>query len=137
MVVIDELYNTVVFQISLVELERALNEIKKKKENEIQLLKSKINKFEMQRRKEEAYYQSLSPFRKIFTGRPPSHHQAVEFLVNVKDRFNKIEVIKQKLVLLDSIITKVQTTSEQAEIILPHVVIEEIRNWKETEGNVE
>ena len=50
MVVIDELYNTVVFQISLDELERVLEEIKKKKENEIQLLKSKINQFEMKKR---------------------------------------------------------------------------------------
>src|SRR6476469_5557821 len=108
MIVIDELYNTVVFQFAPDELIRILEEIETKKEIEIQLLKSKIHKFEMKKRMEEAYYQSLSTFKKIFAGRPPSHHLAVEYLVNVKERFAEIEVIKQKMFSLDRIISQVQ-----------------------------
>jgi|tagenome__1003787_1003787.scaffolds.fasta_scaffold19479604_1 acetyl-CoA carboxylase alpha subunit len=135
MIVIDELYNTVVFQFAPDELVRILEEIKTKKEIEIQLLKSKIHKFEMKKRMEEAYYQSLSTFKKIFAGRPPSHHQAVEYLVNVKERFVEIEVIKRKMFSLDRIISQVQMESEKEEIILSPIIIEEIRKWKETEDN--
>lgn len=135
MLVIDELFNTVVFQFTSDELVRILEDIKSKKEIEIQLIKQKIHKFEMKKRVEEAYYQSLSTFKKIFAGRPPSHHQAVEYLVNVKERFAEIEVIKQKMFILDRIISQVQMESEKEEIILSPIIIEEIRKWQETEDN--
>lgn len=133
MMIIDELYNTAVLHISSNELVGILEEIKKKKENTIQLLKFKINKFEVKKRKEEAYYQSLSIFKKMFISRPPSHHQAVEYLVNVKDRFIQIEGIRQSLVSLDQVIVNAQTIDAQEELRLPHVIVEEIRNWKGTE----
>lgn len=135
MLVVDELFNKVVFQFTSDELVRILEDIKSKKEIEIQLLKLKIHKFEMKKRVEEAYYQSLSTFKKIFAGRPPSHHQAVEYLVNVKERFAEIEVIKQKMFILDRIISQVQMESEKEEIILSPIIIEEIRKWQETEDN--
>lgn len=135
MKVIDELYNSVVFHMTTDELVRILEDIKNKKELEIEMLKFKINQFEMKKRVEEAYYQSLSPFKKIFAGRPPSHHQAVEYLVNVKNRFAEIEVIKQSIVTLNRIISKVQMELEKEEIILSPGVLEEIRKWKETEDN--
>ena len=118
MKIIDELYNSVVFQMSSDELVRILGDIKNKKELDIELLKFKINKFEMKQRVEEAYYQSLSTFQKIFAARPPSHHQAVEYLVNVKNRFAEIEVIKQRIFILNQMISKVQMESEKEEIIL-------------------
>ena len=102
MKIIDELYNSVVFQMTSDELIRILEDIKNKKEVDIELLKFKINKFEMKKRMEEAYYQSLSTFQKIFAGRPPSHHQAVEYLVNVKNRFAEIEGIKQRIFIYRS-----------------------------------
>lgn len=136
MMIIDELYNTVVLHISSNELVGILEEMKRKKENTIQLLKFKINKFEIKKRKEEAYYQSLSVFKKMFIGRPPSHHQAVEYLVNVKDRFIQIEGIRQSLVSLDQVIVNAQTIDEQGELRLPHIIVEEIRHWNGTEDQL-
>ncbi len=135
MVIINELYNTVVFQMTSEELVIVLEDIKNKKEIDIELLKGKINTFERKKRMEEAYYQSLSTFRKIFASRPPSHHQAIEYLVNVKDRFTKIEEVKQRVFMLDRMISKVQTESNKEEIGLSPIIIEEIRKWQETEGN--
>ncbi len=135
MKIIDELYNSVVFQMPSDELVRILSEIKNKKELDIQLLKFKIHKFEMKQRVEEAYYQSLSTFKKIFAARPPSHHQAVEYLVNVKNRFAEIEVIKQRIFILKQIISKAQMESEREDITLSSNIIEEIRKWKEMEDN--
>ena len=135
MVIVDELYNTVVFQMTSDELVRVLEDIKDKKEIEIQLLKFKIHKFERKKRIEEAYYQSLSPFRKLFAGRPPSHHQAVEYLVHVKEPFAEIEVLKQRLLMLDRIISNVQMGLGKEEILLSPIIIEEIRMMEGNGGN--
>lgn len=131
--IVDELHNMIVFQFSADELIDVLEKIKRSKENEIQLIKDKINKFEMKKRVEEAYYQSLSTFKKLFVGRPPSHHQAVEYLVNVKERFNEIEGIKQRIFLLNRIISQVKQNPSTEEFILSNAIIEEIRAWQETE----
>ncbi|USK70845.1 hypothetical protein [Peribacillus asahii] len=135
MLILDELYNTIVFEVSSDELIRILKEIKNKKEIDIDLLKYKIHMFEKKKRIEEAYYQSLSTFRKIFTGRPPGHHQAVEYLVNVKERFNEIEIIKQNIITLNSILSLLEAEPNKREIVLSPSLIEEIRQWQETEGN--
>ncbi|AZV41348.1 hypothetical protein [Peribacillus asahii] len=135
MLILDELYNTVVFEVSSDELIRILKEVKNKKEIDIDLLKYKIHMFEKKKRIEEAYYQSLSTFRKIFTGRPPGHHQAVEYLVNVKERFNEIEMIKQNIITLNSILSLLEAEPNKQEIVLSPSLIEEIRKWQETEGN--
>jgi len=135
MLILDELYNTVVFEVSSDEVIRILKEIKNKKEIDIDLLKYKIHMFEKKKRIEEAYYQSLSTFRKIFTGRPPGHHQAVEYLVNVKERFNEIEMIKQNIITLNSILSLLEAEPNKREIVLSPSLIEEIRKWQETEGN--
>ena len=64
MKIINALYNSVVFQMASDELVRILEDIKNKKELDIDVLKFKINKFEMKKRVEEAYYQSLSSISK-------------------------------------------------------------------------
>ena len=64
MKIIDALHNSVVFQMSSDELVRILEDIKNKKELDIELLKFKINKFEMKKRVEEAYYQSYRHSKK-------------------------------------------------------------------------
>ncbi|MFJ8246400.1 hypothetical protein ACIQ4Z_16255 [Peribacillus asahii] len=135
MLILDELYNTVVLEVSSDELIWMLKEIKNKKEIDIDVLKYKIHMFEKKKRIEEAYYQSLSTFRKLFTGRPPGHHQAVEYLVNVKERFNEIEMIKQKIRTLNSILSLLEAEPNKREIVLSPSLIEEIRKWQETEGN--
>ncbi|MDR6999012.1 hypothetical protein [Neobacillus niacini] len=131
--VMDELYRTLEFQIAPNDLINALLEIKIYKEKEMALLKEKIIKFEEKRRTYEAWYQSLPAFKKFFTGRPPSHHQAVEYLVNVKQRLSQIEEIKKKMAELERIINLVKNEEKQA-IVLSHSVIEELKNYKEMGG---
>ena len=121
MKIIDELYNSIVFQMSSDELIRILGDIKNKKEAEIESLKLKINNYEKKKRIEEAYYQSLTTFQKFFAGRTPGHHQAVEYLVNVKNRFVEMEGIKQRIFILDQMISKVLRESEKEEMILSSI----------------
>ncbi|MFD4928564.1 hypothetical protein ACFWMS_06510 [Peribacillus butanolivorans] len=134
MMILDDLYNRVVFQISLEEVMKVLQGIKSKQESEIESMKTRIHKYEQKRRAEEAWYQSLSPFKRFFTGRTPSHHQAVEHLVNVKERYIKIESIKQKVAIINEAIRLLEADPEKREIILPPTIIEEIKAWRKVEG---
>lgn len=134
MIILDDLYNRVVFQISLEEVMKVLQGIKSKQESEIESMKTRIHKYEQKRRAEEAWYQSLSPFKRFFTGRAPSHHQAVEHLVNVKERYIKIESIKQKVAIINEAIRLLEADPEKREIILPPTIIEEIKAWRKVEG---
>jgi acetyl-CoA carboxylase alpha subunit len=133
MVVVDEVYNQIIFQFSSEQLVTILQDIKIHKDKEINDIKAKIKKFEQTRRAHEVWYQSLSPVRKFFTGRPPSHHQAVEYIVNVKERFNTIEKIKIRISQLDRMISLVMKDTEMEQIVMPTFIIDDIKAWKEKE----
>ncbi|MGR6542531.1 hypothetical protein [Paenibacillus tundrae] len=135
MLVIDEVYHHTALQISSSDLLYLMEQLKVKKENEIDTLKHKIEQFEQKKRAEEVAYQSLSPVRKWFAGRPASHHQAVEYMVQVKERFRKMEQIRRRIRDLDRIIEQIQhpDSMERDEIELPPDTIREIRQLRETE----
>ncbi|MGE7907122.1 hypothetical protein ACQKNS_22245 [Peribacillus sp. NPDC094092] len=130
------MYGRVAFEISSEELLKGLLFYKSKQESEIEAIKGKIHKYEQKRRAEEAWYQSLSPFKRFFTGRAPSHHQAVEHLANVKDRYKKIEMIKQKVALLNQVIglLEAEVETEIREMNLPSDIMKEIMDWQKAEG---
>ncbi|CAH1203226.1 hypothetical protein [Paenibacillus sp. JJ-223] len=135
MLVIDEVYHHTALQISSSDLLYLIERLKVKKENEIDSLKLKIEQFEQKRRAEEIAYQSLSPVRKWFTGRPASHHQAVEYMVQVKERFRKMEQIKRRIRELDRIARQIAHPDiiERDEIELAPDLIREILQLRETE----
>ncbi|MBU5353808.1 hypothetical protein ACN9MH_07345 [Paenibacillus silvae] len=135
MLVIDEVYHHTALQISSSDLLYLIERLKVKKENEIDTLKQKIEQFEQKRRAEEVAYQSLSPVRKWFAGRPASHHQAVEYMVQVKERFRKMEQIRRRIRELDLIVERIQLAEQhhQEEIELTPETIREIRQLSETE----
>ncbi|MCM3131175.1 hypothetical protein SAMN05720606_10529 [Paenibacillus polysaccharolyticus] len=135
MLVIDEVYHHTALQISSSDLLYLIERLKVKKENEIETLKQKIEQFEQKRRAEEVAYQSLSPVRKWFAGRPASHHQAVEYMVQVKERFRKMEQIRRRIRDLDQIMERIQSANHnrQEEIELSPEIIREIRQLSETE----
>jgi hypothetical protein len=133
MILVDEVNETNVFRIQSEELMEALHSIKSNEEEKISTIKEKINKYEQKRRSEEVMYRSLSPIKKLFTSHAPSHHQAVEYMVYVKERFKSIEKIKQKVSLLDRLSTRVQSAPNNEEIFLSGILMEEIKAWKEAE----
>ncbi|MBB6446021.1 hypothetical protein [Bacillus benzoevorans] len=135
MMLIDEINAANVFQINSEEFIRALHSMKRNKENEIMAIKKKIERYEEKRRQEEAMYRSLSPLKKLFTSRTPSHHQAVAYMVNVKERLKSISSIKQSIALLDKLISDVHSEQSKEEMYLSRLLLEEIKTWKEAEVN--
>jgi hypothetical protein len=92
----DSLHHELVGEIDSSAFVGLLQVILQRKEDEVNLLREKIIKYEQKSRAEDVFYQSLSPIRKLFASRPPTHHRAVEYMVNVKDRMKKIESLKQQ-----------------------------------------
>ncbi|MCK1994142.1 hypothetical protein GW626_02060 [Peribacillus muralis] len=134
MEIIDDVYNRVVDEMSIEDAIKGLLFIKSKQESEIESIKYKIHKYEKKRSAEEAWYQSLSPLKRFFTGHAPSHHKAVEHLVNVKDRYIKIETIKRKIASLDEIISILEADPEKRELHLPSGIIKEMIASQKDEG---
>ena len=131
MILIDETNQANVFQIGDEKLIEALNILKRNKEEEIRMLRGKIVEYEEKRRTEDALYRSLSPIKKLFTSRAPIHHQAVEYMVYVKDRFKTIEKLKQKIIILDKQISVVHSKTNTDDLLLSGLLMEEIKAWKE------
>lgn len=129
MIVRDELNR--LFHFSSTEINSILQRILFIKEQEVSELKNKITKYEEKRRAEDAFYQSLSPVRKFFTSRPPSHHQAVEYIVHVKDRLKQIDSLKQRIYEINIAIRLCEETNDDLE--LSSVITEEIIKLKKEE----
>lgn len=131
--VLDDLYHRTAFHISADKLILIIQSLTAKKQDEIEYFKDKIARYEQKRRKEEAAYQSLSPLRRLFTGRPPSHHQAVEYMVYVKEPFKKIEKVKREIQDLKRVLERIQQNPASREIVLSHRLIDELASWVESE----
>jgi acetyl-CoA carboxylase alpha subunit len=130
MIVRDELNR--LFHFSSTEIIRLLHQILFYKEQEVNELKSKITKYEEKRRAEDTFYQSLSPVRKFFASRPPSHHQAVEYMVHVKNRLKQIEVLKQRIYEIN-IAIRLCAENNDEEIELTSAITEDIMKLKKEE----
>lgn len=120
--------------ISTEEIIMILQNIKIINEQEVKEIKSKINRYEDKRRAEEAFYQSLSPVRKFFASRPPSHHQAVEYIVHVKERLKQIDRIKLRIFELDQVIERCKERTFEKEIELSSLMVEEMIKYRESGG---
>ncbi|MBZ5749534.1 MULTISPECIES: hypothetical protein [Metabacillus] len=120
--------------ISSEEIIMILQNIKIINEQEVKEIKSKINRYEDKRRAEEAFYQSLSPVRKFFASRPPSHHQAVEYIVHVKERLKQIDRIKLRIFELDQVIERCKERTFEKEIELSSLMVEEMIKYRESGG---
>ncbi len=121
------------FHFSSSEFTSILQQILFTKEQEIYELKNKITRYEEKRRAEDAFYQSLSPIRKFFTSRPPSHHQAVEYIVHVKDRLKQIDTLKQRIYEINMAIRQCDEMTSGDELELSSVITEDIIKQKKVE----
>ncbi|WP_226675378.1 hypothetical protein [Rossellomorea aquimaris] len=111
------------------ELIDVLQDIKSHREQEIDELKQKIRKYEEKKRAEETFYRSLSPVRKFFASRPPNHHQAVEYMVHVKDRLKQINGIKNRIKQIEGIIASCRDHSSE-ELEVSSAMTEEILQYR-------
>lgn len=136
MILRDELNVMNTFQIGSENLIEVLMKIKRNNEDEIILIKEKIIKYEEKRRTEDAMYQSLSPIKKLFTSRAPSHHQAVEYMVYVKERFKSIEKIRRANSSLEQLILQIQSEPTREEMFVSGFLLDKIKFLEGSGGGV-
>lgn len=80
-----------------------LQRMMKKRQEMIQALRNKIDRYEKQRAQERIAYHKMSAFRKWLAGKTPEHHLAVENLVYIKQPMEEIERLTDELARLKRI----------------------------------
>ncbi len=56
-----------------------------------------VERYERRVRKEEQAYRSLSPLRRMLTGKKPDHHLAVEYIHYVKKPMEKARLLREEI----------------------------------------
>jgi hypothetical protein len=127
----DSLHHDIVGEMDASEFVELIQKNLQFKEDEVNLLREKIIKYEQKSRAEDVFYQSLSPIRKLFASRPPTHHRAVEYMVNVKDRMKKIEILKKKAYELRELLNRLEENPPE-HLILSQSILDDLRPFLST-----
>jgi acetyl-CoA carboxylase alpha subunit len=67
------------------------------KEAQIAEIEQVIERYEKKRQMEERSYQSMSALRRMFSGRKPDHHLAVEYIHYVKKPMEQIRQLRAEI----------------------------------------
>jgi acetyl-CoA carboxylase alpha subunit len=76
-----------------------------RKEEQIAEIEQVIERYEKKRQMEERSYQSMSAFRRMFTGKKPDHHVAVEYIHYVKKPMEQIRQLRMEVESAKSILS--------------------------------
>lgn len=68
-----------------------------RKEEQIAEIEQVIARYEKKRQMEERSYQSMSALRRMFTGKKPDHHVAVEYIHYVKKPMERIRQLRMEV----------------------------------------
>ncbi|MDO3681420.1 hypothetical protein [Paenibacillus ehimensis] len=68
-----------------------------RKEEQLAELEQAIKRYEKKRMMEERSYQMMSAFRRLFAGKKPDHHLAVEYIHYVKKPMEQIRVLRLEI----------------------------------------
>ncbi|MEK8126976.1 hypothetical protein WMW72_03535 [Paenibacillus filicis] len=76
------------------------------KEAQIAEMEQVIDRYEKKRQIEERSYQAMSAFRRMFAGKKPDHHLAVEYIHYVKKPMEQIRQLRLEVDQARSILTE-------------------------------
>lgn len=68
-----------------------------RKEEQIAEIEQVIERYEKKRALEERSYRSMSALRRMFTGKKPDHHLAVEYIHYVKKPMEQIRMLRAEI----------------------------------------
>ncbi|MEX2415724.1 MAG: hypothetical protein WD424_06240 [Paenibacillaceae bacterium] len=81
-----------------------------------------IERYEKRRMKEEQAFQVMSNFRRLFSGKKPDHHLAVEYIHYVKKPKEQIRRLREEIQAVKLIVDQ---TSSGESIHIPTYIIED------------
>ncbi|MFC5449510.1 hypothetical protein [Paenibacillus aestuarii] len=68
-----------------------------RKEQQASEIEQVVERYEMKRMKEERAYQSMSALRRMFSGKKPDHHLAVEYIHYVKKPMEQVKKLRAEI----------------------------------------
>ncbi|WNR43558.1 hypothetical protein [Paenibacillus roseipurpureus] len=68
-----------------------------RKEQQVREIEQVVERYEMKRMKEERAYQSMSSLRRMFSGKKPDHHLAVEYIHYVKKPMEQVRKLRGEI----------------------------------------
>ncbi|MDD9266277.1 hypothetical protein ACFPES_04455 [Paenibacillus sp. GCM10023248] len=68
-----------------------------RKEQQALEIEQVVERYEMKRMKEERAYQAMSSLRRMFTGKKPDHHLAVEYIHYVKKPMEQVNKLRAEI----------------------------------------
>ena len=68
-----------------------------RKEQQVVEIEQVVERYEMKRMKEERAYQAMSSLRRMFTGKKPDHHLAVEYIHYVKKPMEQVNKLRAEI----------------------------------------
>jgi hypothetical protein len=68
-----------------------------KREHQIAEIMQMVERYEKKRIMEERAYQSMSPLRRMFSGKKPDHHIAVEYIHYVRRPMDQVKQIRLEI----------------------------------------
>ncbi|NEW08240.1 hypothetical protein GK047_19755 [Paenibacillus sp. SYP-B3998] len=68
-----------------------------RKEQQAAEIEQVVERYEVKRMKEERAYQSMSSLRRMFSGKKPDHHLAVEYIHYVKKPMEQVKKLRAEI----------------------------------------
>ena len=93
---------------SLEMLQKHLTEIKARRMLYIAKLHGQIEQYEKRRAQQQAAYHKMSPIRKLFSGKAPDHHVAVEYMVYVRQPMKEIAKLTDENAVIDQVLATIE-----------------------------
>lgn len=85
-----------------------------RKEEQIAEIEQVIERYEKKRLMEERSYRAMSSFRRIFAGKKPDHHLAVEYIHYVKKPMEQVRQLRMEVEKANSILNSSESSDDVA-----------------------
>lgn len=85
-----------------------------RKEEQIAEIEQVIERYEKKRLMEERSYRAMSSFRRMFAGKKPDHHLAVEYIHYVKKPMEQIRQLRQEIEKAKAVLKETEQSDDVA-----------------------
>lgn len=82
-----------------------------------------VERYEKKRAVEEKAYQTMSPLRRMISGRKPDHHLAVEYIHYVKKPMEQVKKLRSEIEAAKALMAE---SKANGEVVLPEAILVEM-----------
>jgi acetyl-CoA carboxylase alpha subunit len=93
-----------------------------RKQSQMDEILQVVERYEKKRAVEEKAYQTMSPLRRMISGRKPDHHLAVEYIHYVKKPMETVSKLRKEIEAAKVLVAE----SRSGEVVLPESILNEM-----------